>query len=108
MGTVIELAARRLVTITSEPETVAASTVMSASFEGTAGAGLSETIARMRTSLQQAADALRAVATEARASADAYRRQAADIRRQIDGVQAAVTSLKAETVAVSRGIAVRD
>lgn len=107
MGTVISLAAWRMAAVEEAPEAASPQHRATAKSVVSSGESLSETIARMRSSLQLAAEALRTVATEARASADAYRLQAAEIRRQVDGVKAAVRDLKDGTSAMSGTLAQR-
>jgi hypothetical protein len=107
MGTVISLAASRPATVEEAPEAASPRHRAMATDVVSSGESLGETIVRMRSSLQAAAEALRSVATEARASADAYRLQAAEIRRQVDGVKAAVGDLKDGTAALSETLAER-
>jgi hypothetical protein len=107
MGTVISLAAWRMAAVEEAPEAPSPQHRATAKDVVSSGESLGETIARMRSSLQLAAEALRTVATEARASADAYRLQAAEIRRQVDGVKAAVRDLKDGTAAMSGTLAQR-
>jgi hypothetical protein len=107
MGTVISLAAWRMAAVEETPEAASAPRPAMTTDVISSGESLGETIARMRSSLELAAEALRTVATEARASADAYRLQAAEIRRQVDGVKSAVRDLKEGTTAMSERIAER-
>ncbi len=107
MGTVISLAAHRFAATETAPDGGSAPHHTTMPVDATATESLGETIARMRSSLRLAAEALRTVATEARASADAYRMQAAEIRRQADGMQTAMQTLKGETAEMAGAFAAR-
>ncbi|MFN8928186.1 MAG: hypothetical protein ACK5WM_21845 [Rhodospirillales bacterium] len=105
MGTVISLAAWRMAAVEETPEAASAPLRATGTDVISSRESLSETLARMRSSLRLAAEALRTVATEARATADAYRLQAAEIQRQVDGMRAAVGDLKDGTAALSETLA---
>jgi len=97
MGNVIQLAAHHLVAAQASATTVPTGRQeMATNAPSASGASLGEAIARMRSSLRSASDALKQVATESRENAAAYRSQAAAIRCQMDAMQSAMGDLKSQ------------
>jgi hypothetical protein len=97
MGNVIQLAAHRLVAAQASATTVPNERhEMAMIVPPASGASLGDAIARMRSSLRSASDALKQVATESRENAAAYRSQAAAIRCQMDAMQSAMCDLKSQ------------